>query len=227
MQNNATHTLVSIDSVKFYLSTMFGITDIDENTILDSAQIALPLIGNIYTSTYLYEGTADSNGDIFLPCNVGIIKSVSIGTKYHPCKRLSIIGTHSCCQMEEVSENEFQGNLINFEFLGNKVKINSQYKTKVHIIYGGYTSDDNGLPMIDEKTAIALAHYCNMNYQRKKVYSGIGRADLLQMAIAEWQKACNQARVSDYITDNFIDGLRKILKKKDIWQYGKRNNFRY
>ena len=52
------------------------------------------------------------------------------------------------------------GKYIKYERVGNTIYIDSKQGGRVNILYRGLVLDDDGLPEITDKEALALATYC-------------------------------------------------------------------
>lgn len=216
------------------LSTIYGI-ELEDDDFEEKALIAWGLIGNKNIKLYRFCADIDcSDNSITLPCNAyengGEIEAVT--TFYEDWENTtndSNWGKPGSFSVE--SRNEAlkfnngplyqSGKLLKYEQVGDKLYFDRNYG-KVQILYKGVLLDDEGLPEITDKEALAIATYVAYI---EKYKDGLitNNAQIIQIAntlYASWLKQCDQARVT-YLNQNAMDA---ILDVKNSWNrkiYGK------
>nr|DAH58335.1 MAG TPA: hypothetical protein [Bacteriophage sp.] len=92
------------------------------------------------------------------------------------------------------------GKFIKYERVGDTLYFDQPYG-QINILYKGVLLDDEGLPELTDKEALAIATYCAYITKFKE---GImtNNGNIIQMANMlkqRWNVQCDQARVADYI----------------------------
>lgn len=239
IENNTTDNYISILSVKPILSRLFGM-DMLEDDIIENAVFALKKIGNVHYEIYLHRGQI-VNGQVELPCNVSAIEAVTFDDfnyngfqvseiflnqelqVYFPYL-YSIRGYYVLSRLDK--SNLFShGTFTNYEYRDGKIILDYQYaksvmpnsfdsfvnKKTLNVIYRGYRADEEGLPMVTEKEANAIAYYCNFIDKQKQAFMGQPIGQTVQMAQQRWLQECVQARMPEHFSQNAIDSILNRL----------------
>ena len=187
--------------------------------------IAYDFIGN--KNTRLYKGTLDVNcedGSVELPCNVDIIEAVTYcgedwnyTSNIHHNGDLSSLYTENYIEAQKVALDPFyvSGKYVKYKRVGNKLYVNKGFK-HVNILYHGILVDEEGLPEITEKEAIAIADYIAYTQTYKKAIRTLNR-DIMQIAKdlkQMWLFHCDAARVPDYVSQ---EDMNRILDVQSSW----------
>lgn len=187
--------------------------------------IAYNHIGN--KNTRLYRATLDVNcvdGSIELPCNVDIIEAVTYcgedwnytsNTKHNG--DISSFYTENAIEAQKMFLDPFyvSGKYVDYKQVGNTLYVNKGLG-KVNILYHGILVDEDGLPEINDKEAIAIADYIAYTYTYKKAIRTMNRDT---MALAKdlkqnWLFHCDAARVPEYVSQ---EEMNKILDVQSSW----------
>lgn len=210
-----------------YLSDLFGIT-MPEDVFETIGYVAWSKIGNRETRMYRSKGqpVKDHTNEWYVdvPCNAHIIEAVTTNYEDHqrttPTTNLpnsSSFTTEN--QIESIksdtSSGYISGKFVKFRQLGDRIYLTEKH-SGVNILYKGIYVDDEGLPFLNDKEVHAIATYCAYTDTYKK---GIqtkdrGTIELSQMLKQDWQKACSQARVPQYINQN---EMNEILNANSSW----------
>ena len=183
----------------------------DMEDIEEIGLIAYNHIGN--KNTRLYRATLDVNcvdGSIELPCNVDIIEAVTYcgedwnytsNTKYNG--DINSFYTENAIEAQKRFLDPFyvSGKYVDYKQVGNKLYVNKGLG-KVNILYHGILLDDDGLPEINNKEAIAIADYIAYTYTYKKAIRTMNR-DTMQLAKdlkQNWLFHCDAAKVPEYVS---------------------------
>ncbi len=216
----------------FLANQQYGLNLLPEN-FEEVGLIAYNLIGNKITRLYkiCLDIDCDSNS-VTLPCNCDVIEAVTYGfedwnfvSNTLPNGDYSSLFTESYIESRKGFRNPLYipGKFVKYERVGDKLYFNQNYNGKVFILYWGEMLDDEGLPQITEKEAMAIATYCAYSDKFKE---GLitNNANIIQLSTLlkqEWNRQCDAARVTDYLSQNDMD---EILDAKTSWNrklYGK------
>lgn len=187
--------------------------------------IAYNFIGN--KNTRLYRAQLDVNcndGSVELPCNVDIIEAVTYcGEDWNYTSNTKHHGDLSSQRIENYIESQkafldpfyVSGKYVDYKRVGNTLYTNKG-AGKVNILYHGILLDDDGLPMINDKEAIAIADYIAYTYTYKKA---IRTNNKDTMALAKdlkqaWLFHCDAARVPEYVSQ---EDMNRILDAQSSW----------
>lgn len=203
-------------------SQLYGVEMPEENWE-ELALIAWNLIGNKRYQLYKYN-TCVQGTSVELPCNVDIIEAVTYGGEdWNNTTNYSNFGDINSLNIEEyIESNKYstsplynRGGYAKYNKVGNTLQLAEPYGN-ITILYKGVLVDEDGLPEITDKEAMAIATYCA---HVAKFKEGImtNNANSIQIANAlkaQWNVQCDQARVADYINQN---EMNQILDAKTSW----------
>ena len=202
---------MNLQDFHYAMSLMHTMYDIEmpEDIWEEIALTGWNLIGNKRCKIYrLSTSVSDCSNSVTLPCNL--------------------------CDLEAYTESYIEhrkdfkqplycsGKLIPYERVGNKLFFDRPYG-KINILYKGLVADDEGLPQITDKEAMALATYCAY-VQKFKEGLRTNNVNMLQIANtlkAKWDVQCDQARIDHYMSQN---DWNNVLDAKTQWnrkQYNK------
>lgn len=221
---------------KFYyalslLETMYGVS-MKEDEFEEIASVAWNLIGNKRTRLYRYSVCMDSCSEgIELPCNVEELEAVTTSfeewnhvTNNTPNGDINSAFVESYIEHRKEFRNPLYlpGKLVHYERVGNMLYFDRPYG-KINILYKGLVLDDDGLPEITDKEALAIATYCAYVSKYKEGLR-TNNTTLIQLASTlqqQWNLRCDQARSDHYMSQNEWD---EVLDAKTSWnrkQFGK------
>lgn len=196
-----------------------------EEDFEEIALVAWNQIGNKRYRLYKYTTcTKECEHSVELPCNADIIEAVT--TDFEDFQHVSNMHSRSLpgsFATETYIENRksfkhplyISGKYIPYNRAGNTLYF-SDYSGKVNILYKGVVLDENGLPEINDKEALAIATYCAFVCKFKE---GLRNNNKLSIQIAQelkaqWLKQCDAARVAETVSQNEFD---EILDAKNSW----------
>ena len=150
------------------LETLYGMS-IPEEQWEEIALVGWNLIGNKRTRLYRYS-TCVSNCEegVQLPCNVDEIEAVTASfEEWNYSTNDTPNGDVNSAFVESYIEHRkafrdplyLPGKLIPYERVGDMLYFDKPHG-KINILYKGLILDDEGLPEITDKEAMALATYC-------------------------------------------------------------------
>ncbi len=206
------------------LNTLYDI-DIPEDVFEEISIIAWQYIGNKRTRIYRYTTCMDNcQKSIELPCNVNLIESVTTSvedwnysTNDTPNGDINSAYTESYIESRKAFNNPLyeSGKFIKYERVGNTLYFDRSYR-QVTVLYRGEILDDDGLPEITDKEAIAIATYCAYVIKYKEGLK-TNNPNIIQLAETlrqKWLLQVDQARTDYYMSQNEWD---QILDAKTDW----------
>lgn len=206
------------------LHTMYDIT-LQEDEYEEIALIGWNLIGNKRVKLYRYKTCVDEcEHGVELPCNCDIIEAVTTNfeewnysTNDAPNGDLNSAYVESYIEHRKAFRNPLyiSGKYIKYERVGNTLYFDRPHG-QINILYKGVVLDDDGLPEITDKEAMALATYVAYIIKNREGLK-TNNAGLLQIAETlrqKWLVQCDQARVDYYMSQNEWD---QVLDAKTLW----------
>ena len=224
--------------ISVLLDMMYNI-EMDNEDLEELGLIAWSLIGNKNTRLYRIRLCIDpKDNSVTLPCNAfnsdsstgGCVELVT--SSYEDWERVtnySEYGDQSTSYVEASIEAEkyyqspwyLPGKILKYHQVGNKLYFTHNYGT-VNVLYKGYLADNEGLPKISDKEAIAIASYIAYVFKFKESLI-TNNKDIATQAVLlkqQWDKQCDQARVT-YINQNDMEQILEINSSWDRKSYGK------
>lgn len=210
---------------KYALSLAQTLYDIegDIEDLEEIGLIAYNFIGN--KNTILKKITLDvEDGVVELPCEINIIEAVVYGMEdWNYTSNIKQNGDPQSSIIEEYIESEkhsldpyyISGKYVKYKRNGNKLYVNKGFN-KVTVLYHEEVLDEDGLPEINEKEAVAIADYIAYTLKYKEAIK-TNNANIFQMAQVlkqQWLFHCDAARVSEYVNQNEMDA---ILNAQSSW----------
>ena len=221
--------------VSVMLQMMYGIELPDED-YEELGLIAWGNIGNRNRKLYRYCTSIDpTDNSVTLPCNAlevngeNCVELVTIPYEdWSHVTNYSEQGDRETAYVESVIEGSkyFQGpyymsgKILKYEKVGDKLYFTHNYG-KVNILYKGILSDEDGLPEITDKEAVAIATYIAYITKYKEGLKN-NNGDMLKLSqtlYQQWQKQCDQARVRQ-LSQNEMDSVLEVGLSWDRKRYG-------
>lgn len=225
MQLNDFHYALSL------AEELYGIT-MQEDSFEEVGLIAWNQIGNKLCRIYRYHKCFNPCvTEMELPCNADYIEAVT--TDFEDFQHVSNIHNWDLpgsFQTEAYIESQkrfkhplyMSGKFIKYEQVGNTLYF-SEPQSHVNVLYRGVELDEEGLPRITDKEALAIATFCAYTVKFKEtIVSGNPNAlKLSEMLQQKWRVQCDQARVPENVSQN---EWNDILDARSSWNrklYGK------
>lgn len=219
-----------------YALTLAQILHDVEGDIEDLEEIGLVaynFIGN--KNTQLNKIILDVNcetGEIDLPCGVDFIEAVTYCgyEDWNYTSNSQNYGDSSSLYTENYIESQktfldphyISGKFVKYRKIGNKLYVNKGLG-KVIVLYHTELLDNDGLPEINEKEAIAIADYIAYVTKYKEAIR-TNNKNILQLAQdlkQQWLFHCDAARVPEKISQNEVDQILNAQTSWDRKQYGR------
>lgn len=214
--------------VAVLLDQLYGI-EMEDEDLEELGLIAWELIGNKNTRLYTYRICPDSDNSIKLPCNASSIESVT--TSYEDWNRVtnfsengdqktSFIENHIEAEKVYTSPYYISGKLVPFKQVGDTIYFNRNYGV-INILYKGILMDEEGLPKLTNKEAVAISTYIAYT-QKYKEGLKTNNGNIINLATnlyGIWLKQCDQARVTE-INQNDMNQILDVKTSWDRKSYG-------
>ena len=183
------------------------------------------LIGN--KTVRLYNYSADISCDdlsVQLPCNCDIIEAVTYNHEdWNYSTNKTVNGDYNSQFTEQYIEARklyqspfyITGKYAKYERVGDTLYFDKDYG-KVNILYKGVILDEDGLPQVNEKEALAIATYIAFATKQKQgwITNNQNIIQLAQYLYQQWLKYCDSARVPLSIDQNTMN---QVLDAKSSW----------
>lgn len=221
--------------IQVLLNMVYGI-EIEDSDMEELGLVAWGYIGNKNRKLYRYTAKIDpSDNSITLPCNALDINGDScielVTSCYEDWSSVSNkidFGDFSTAYTEQYIEGNkrYQGNyylpgkVLKYEKVGDKLYFTHNYG-KVNILYKGILFDEDGLPEITDKEAMAIATYIAYTVKFKEGLR-TNTKESLEMTRAlyqQWTKQCDQARVKQ-LSQNDFDTILDASTSWDRKRFG-------
>ena len=206
------------------MEQLYGIT-MQEDAFEEIALVAWNHIGNKRYKLYRYSTCAQKcTTEVQLPCNCDYIEAVT--TSYEDWNNVSNLypnGDINSAYVEEYIESRKQfksplyqrGKFVKYERVGDTLYLSEPYG-QINILYKGVVLDDDGLPELTDKEALAIATYCAYvtKFKEGLMTNNSNIIEAANLLKQQWNIQCDQARVDSYIDQNQMD---QILEAKTSW----------
>lgn len=204
------------------LDQFYGL-ELEDEELEEMGLIAWEYIGNKNTRLYSYKACPDSENSIQLPCNASSVEAVT--TSYEDWRRVTnysengdqrsfFIETSIEMDKKYTSPYYISGKTIPYELVGDKLYFQRNYGT-LNILYKGIEADEDGLPTLTDKEAMAIATYIAY-YLKYKEGLKTNNTTIINLATTlenKWSKQCDQARVTKLSQND----MNQILDVKNSW----------
>lgn len=205
----------------------------DMDTLIEIGLVAYNFIGNKNTSLVSEIVNVDSKtGLVKLPCKVDLIESITYPKEedWNRTSNIKNFGDYNSLQVEQYIERSkhsvdplyMSGRLVNHRREGNYIYVTEPLES-VCILYHTELLDDDDLPLINDKEAIAIADYIAYTVKYKEALQSNNQAtfQMAQTIKKQWQIHCDAARVPEYVSQNEIDDLLEVTSSYNRKVHGR------
>lgn len=205
----------------------------DTDNLIDIGLVAHNFIGNKFTQ--LHKELLDVNcedGSIQLPCNADIIEAVTYcgiedwnyTSNIKPNGDISSLYTENYIESRKafLDPHYISGKFVKYRKVGDKLYVNKGLG-KVQVLYHSLILDEDGLPAINDKEAIAIAEYIAYVTKYKEAIR-TNNQNVLRMAQElkqQWLFHCDAARVPEHVSQNEMDQILDALTAASWKTHGK------
>lgn len=178
-------------------------------------------IGNKPTRLYRHRASVDSEDlSVQLPCNADIIESVTLDVQdwdYTPNEGASRYNIEAGIESQKTDTHPLysSGKYARYNRVGDTLYFDKNYG-HVNILYKGIVLDEEGLPELSDKEAIAIATYVAyiQKYKQGLITNNGNIIQVANLLKNDWLRYCDAARVPTSISQN---EMNEILETKNSW----------
>lgn len=185
--------------------------------------VAYNFIGNKNTSLHKEMLDVDcKTGEVQLPCEVSFIEAVTYcGTEDWNIKN-NITESYIEHGKAFLDPYYISGQFVKYKKVGDKLYVNKGLG-KVIVLYHKELLDNDGLPEINDKEAIAIAEYIAYVIKYKEAIKTNNKYVLQQAQDLrqQWLFHCDAARVPEYINQNEMDNILDVQSAWGRKMYGR------
>ena len=223
-----------INNFKYAISLAQMLYDININdidTLIEIGLVAYNFIGN--KNTHLVAEIVDvNNGLVKLPCKADLIEAITDPryedwNKTSNIKNYGDIDSNNIEQYIEKSKQEkdplyISGHFVKYRREGNYIYVNEKINS-VCVLYHTEQLDEDDLPLINDKEAIAIADYIAYTIKYKEALRSNNQAvfQMAQTIKKQWQIHCDAARVPEYVSQNEMNDLLDVVSSANRKVHGK------
>lgn len=223
-----------INNFKYAISLAQMLYDIDINdmdTLIEIGLVAYNFIGN--KNTHLVAEIVDvKNGLVKLPCNADLIEAITDPQyeDWNKTSNLTNYGDIKSSNIEQYIERSKQsvdplyisGHYVKYRREGNYIYVNEKIDS-VCVLYHTEQLDEDDLPFINDKEAIAIADYIAYTIKYKEALRSNNQAvfQMAQTIKKQWQIHCDAARVPEYVSQNEMNDLLDVVSSANRKIHGK------
>ena len=225
-----------MNNFKYAITLAQMLYDIDINdmdTLIEIGLIAYNSIGNKNTQLNKEIVNVDQrSGLVKLPCKADLVEAIT-----YPCaedwsytSNVKNFGDFNTLNIEQYIENSKQsidplyirGRFVKYRREGNYIYVNEKID-QVCILYHTEQLDEDDLPLINDKEAIAIADYIAYTIKYKEALRSNNSAifQMAQTIKAQWQLHCDAARVPEYINQNEMNDLLEVMSSHNRKVHGR------
>ena len=225
-----------INNFKYAISLAQMLYDIDINdmdTLIEIGLVAYNFIGNKHTNLKSEIVNVDrKSGLVKIPCKADLIEAITYPNTedWNTTSNIKNFGDFNSLNIEQYIEKSKQtvdplyisGKLIKYRREGNYIYVNENLD-KVCILYHTEILDEDNLPLINDKEAIAIADYIAYTIKYKEALRSNNQITF-QMAKTikrQWLIHCDAARVPEYVDQNEMNDLLDVMSSCNRKVHGK------
>ena len=220
----------SFYTAMFQANMLYGIT-MNPDDFAEIGLNAWNFIGNKNTRLYKYTVNCVKDGYIELPCNVDIIEAVTAaGEDWNYTSNTKNFGDFNSFNIEQYIERSKQsidplyisGHYIKYRREGDYIYVNEPIE-QVCVLYHTEQLDEDDLPLINDKEAIAIADYIAYTIKYKEALKSNNQAvfQMAQTIKRQWLIHCDAARVPEYVNQNEMNDLLEVASSHNRKVHGR------
>lgn len=225
-----------MNNFKYAISLAQMLYDVDINdmdTLIEIGLVAYGFIGN--KSTQLKSEIVNVNpvtGLVKLPCKVDLIEAITDPRieDWSYTSNVKNFGDWNTLNIEQYIERSKQsvdplyisGRFVKYRREGDYIYVNDKVD-QVCILYHTEQLDEDDLPLINDKEAIAIADYIAYTVKYKEALRSNNSAvfQMAQTIKKQWQIHCDAARVPEYVSQNEMDDLLEVTSSHNRKVHGR------
>ena len=225
-----------MNNFKYAISLAQMLYDIDINdmdTLIEIGLVAYNFIGNKNTQLVADIVNVDMRtGLVNLPCKADLVEAITYPKieDWNYTSNTKNFGDFNTLNVEQYIERSKQsvdplyvsGRLIKYRREGNYIYVNEKVDV-VCVLYHTEQLDEEDLPLINDKEAIAIADYIAYTIKYKEALRS-NNSNVFQMAQTikkQWLLHCDAARVPEYVNQNEMNDLLEIASSYNRKVHGR------
>ena len=225
-----------MNNFKYAISLAQMLYDIDINdmdTLIEIGLIAHGFIGNKNTHLKAVIIPVDQKSGLAkLPCNYDLIEAITYpkAEDWSSTSNVKNFGDFNTLNVEQYIEKSKQstdplyisGRFVKHRREGNYIYVNEPIES-VCVVYHSEQLDEDDLPLINDKEAIAIADYIAYTVKYKEALRSNNSTvfQIAQTIKRQWQIHCDAARVPEYVSQNEMNELLEIASSHNRKVHGR------
>ena len=225
-----------MNNFKYAITLAQMLHDIDINdmdTLIEIGLVAYNFIGNKNTHLSAEIVNVDPRtGIVKLPCKADLVEAITYpnGEDWNYTSNTKNFGDFNSLNIEQYIEKSKQstdplyisGKFVKYRREGNYIYVNEKIDS-VCVLYHTETLDEDDLPLINDKEAVAIADYIAYTVKYKEALRS-NNSTVFQMAQTikrQWLIHCDAARVPEYVSQNEMNDLLEALSSHNRKVHGR------
>ena len=224
-----------MNNFRYAISLAQMLYDIDINdmdTLIEIGLIAYGFIGNKSTQLKAEIVNVNKNGLVKLPCKVDLIEAITYPNveDWNYTSNVKNFGDFNSFNIEQYIERSKQsidplyisGHYVKYRREGDYIYVNEPIE-QVCILYHTEQLDEDDLPLINDKEAIAIADYIAYTVKYKEALRSNNSAvfQMAQTIKKQWMIHCDAARVPEYVSQNEVNDLLDVMSSHNRKVHGR------
>ena len=225
-----------MNNFKYAITLAQMLYDVDINdmdTLIEIGLIAYNLIGNKNTSLKSEIVSVDQkSGLVKIPCKADLIEAITYpnAEDWSYTSNVKNFGDFNTLNIEQYIEKSKQsvdplyisGRFVKYRREGNYIYVNEKIE-QVCVLYHVEQLDEEDLPIINDKEALAIADYIAYTIKYKEALRSNNQAvfQMAQTIKKQWQVHCDAARVPEYVNQNEMDDLLEVMSSANRKVHGR------
>ena len=225
-----------INNFKYAISLAQMLYDIDINdmdTLIEIGLVAYNFIGNKNTHLSTEIVNVDlRTGLVKLPCKADLVEAITYPNleDWSTTSNVKNYGDFETLNVEQYIERSKQsvdplyisGRFVKYRREGNYIYVTEKIP-QVCILYHTETLDEDDLPLINDKEAVAIADYIAYTIKYKEALRSNNSAvfQMAQTIKKQWLIHCDAARVPEYVSQNEMNELLEVASSHNRKVHGR------
>ena len=225
-----------MNNFKYAISLAQMLYDVDINdmdTLIEIGLVAYGFIGNKNTQLKSEIVNVDQKtGLVKIPCKADLIEAITDPRveDWSYTSNVKNFGDWNTLNIEQYIEKSKQsidplyisGRFVKYRREGDYIYVNENLQ-QVCILYHTEELDEEDLPLINDKEAIAIADYIAYTVKYKEALRSNNSAvfQMAQTIKKQWQIHCDAARVPEYVNQNEMNDLLEVMSSANRKVHGR------
>lgn len=225
-----------MNNFKYAITLAQMLYDIDINdmdTLIEIGLVAYNFIGNKNTHLSVEIVNVDPRtGIVKLPCKADLVEAITYpsGEDWNYTSNTKNFGDFNSLNIEQYIEKSKQstdplyisGKFVKYRREGNYIYVNEKIDS-VCVLYHSETLDEDDLPLINDKEAVAIADYIAYTVKYKEALRSNNSAvfQMAQTIKRQWLIHCDAARVPEYVSQNEMNDLLEVFSSHNRKVHGR------